>query len=291
MTYIRNNHRSILIATLGSEPQVVTAALDLLRLQGEAIDTVCVLHSTSPGTAMESALEALMAEFSGAQGQMRVAFTPLCDESGRALQDVQTPEETQAAFRFLYRQVRMAKLEGQRVHLLVAGGRKTLALFGMAAAQLLFDEGDRLWHLYSGGEFLASKRMHPQLGDDVHLIPIPVLLWSQVSPVLSDLDGVDDPFEAAEHARQLRLNEKMEIGRTFVLGSLTPAEATVVRLLVESGLSDQEIAGRLSLSPRTVEQHLRSAYRKAAAHWELPDAGRAQLVALLSLYYGLGGGS
>jgi hypothetical protein len=37
-----------LIATLGSEPQVVTAALDLLLRQGEKVRQVQVLHSVAP---------------------------------------------------------------------------------------------------------------------------------------------------------------------------------------------------------------------------------------------------
>jgi hypothetical protein len=56
-----------------------------------------------------------------------------------------------------------------QVHLSIAGGRKTMAVFGMTAAQLLFDEHDRLWHLFSGGEFLVSKRLYPQPGDEVRL--------------------------------------------------------------------------------------------------------------------------
>jgi len=85
------------------------------------------------------------------------------------------------------------------------------------------------------------------------------------------------------------LNEMLERARLFVMGSLSFAERPVVEILARERLSDAEIGERLSLSPRTVEQHLRSAYRKAAAHWDLADVNRAQLVGLLSVYYTLRG--
>ncbi len=281
---------SILIATLGAEPQVVTTALDMLRAQGETIHRVVALHTGASDTPLRAAILRLREDFEAQNLSDLLALTLLCDGKGCPLLDVETPQETQAAFRFLYRQIRDAKLAGLRIHLMVAGGRKTLALFGMAAGQLLFDEDDCLWHLYSAGEFLESKRMHPKPGDDVHLIPIPITLWSQVSPAMSGLSQVADPFEAIARVHKLQLDEKMEQARSFVLGALTPAEENVVCLLVQEGLSDQEIAGRLSLSPRTVEQHLRSAYRKAANHWELADVNRAGLVSLLSIYYLMGPG-
>jgi DNA-binding CsgD family transcriptional regulator len=155
----------------------------------------------------------------------------------------------------------------------------------MLAAQLLFDTNDRLWYLYSGGDFLASKRLHPHSGDDVHLVEIPVVQWSHVSPMLLDLSEIEDPFKALERQKELHLKEQLDQQRAFVRGSLTPAEERVAAMLVREGLSDNEIAERLYLSPRTVEQHLRSAYTKAAAHWELVSVSRTQLVALLGLYY------
>ena len=164
-----------------------------------------------------------------------------------------------------------------------------MSIFGVLAAQLLFDDNDCLWHLYSDGDFLESKRLHPQSGDNVHLIHIPLVQWSNISPILLDLAQCDDPFEALRRQQELRLSERLEEARAFVLGSLTPAEERAVTLLVREGLSDTDIAARLVISPRTVEGHLRSAYVKAANHWELPSVNRSQLIALLNLYYTMSG--
>ena len=283
-------HKCTLIATLGSEPQVVTVALDLLIAKGEPVQKVAVIHSTPkiPGPILE-ALRILGETFSKEQKYKNISFhpIPILDGQGRPLADIADPNEVQFAFQTLYKVIRESKLAGDQIHLCIAGGRKTLAVFGMAAAQLLFDEEDHLWHLYSAGDFLASRRLHPRPNDQVHLIPIPVMLWSQVSPVLSDMSLVEDPWEFVEMARRRQIKSRIEQARIFVLGSLTTAEQRVVRLLVYEGLSDSDIAERLTLSPRTVEQHLRAAYRKAANYWELPEVTRTHLIALLNLYFSL----
>ena len=56
--------------------------------------------------------------------------------------------------------------------------------------------------------------------------------------------------------------------------ALTPAERRVAEIAA-GGATNREIARRLYLSPKTVEMHLRSAYRK------LDLAGRAGLAAAL----------
>jgi CRISPR-associated Csx14 family protein len=285
----KKNASAVLIATLGTEAQVVTAALDLLLEQSESIDDVSVVHTVAPGTDISRAVNRLREAFAIPPyiDQIHLNLVPLIDKEDQPLADIETPQAARVAFRALYKHVLDAKRSQKRVHLSIAGGRKSLAVYGMTTAQLLFDEGDRLWHLYSGGDFLESKRLHPEPGDRVHLIDIPVILWGQVSPVLTDLNEIEDPFEAVERVRQLRLGEKLEQARSFVLGSLTAAERRVVDLLVREGLSDIEIAERLVLSPRTVEGQLRSAYRKAADHWALEEVKRAGMIALLNLYYNL----
>ena len=279
------NPPAALIATLGSEAQVVTCALDLLIRRGEAVQRVVVLH-TQDGGVVSAAVNRLQEEFDrgGFAPGVGLRFSPLAAQ-GRALEDIQTPQASEAAFQALYSCIREAKRGGDVVHLLIAGGRKNLAIHAMVAAQMLFDDRDRLWHLYSAGEFLASKRLHPRPGDDVHLLDIPVLLRNLISPALGELSQVEDARQALERLRQLDLEARLSQARSFVLGSLTHGEARVVERLVRAGGGDAEIAGQLYLSARTVEQHLRAVYQKAANHWELESVNRAQLVALLSLYY------
>lgn len=283
----RNTTDITLIATLGTEPQVITTALDLLCRKGEHIRHVWVVHTVaSEGSSIASSLQTLQKAIWDDYGDHGIDLQchPIVDEYQRALPDVETEAASRAAFVLLYRLVRQAKLEGHKVHLSIAGGRKTMAVFGMAAAQLLFDDGDCLWHLYSGGEFLTTKRLHPQAGDDVHLVPIPLVLWSSVSPILLNIAKVDDPYKAYEMQRNERVRQEILQAEAFLEKELSGSEREVVALLVSETLSDEEIAARLHKSRRTVEQQLRSAYKKAEAYYEIGEVNRTHLISLLKMY-------
>ena len=276
----------VLIATLGSEPQVVTAAYDLLLQQGFSPSLVKILHTTGGDPKVDRAVKDLRRELKTClAANLETSFHPLKTPGGQYLGDVDSPEAVQVYFQALYRLVWQEKRAGRQVHLSIAGGRKTMAVYGMAVAQLLFDEADSLWHLFSGGDFLSSRRMHPLPGDVVRLVQIPVIPWSSITPVLSNLKDVDDPYRALERVNRLQLHEKYESARVFVLGQLTPAERRVAACLAQEGLSDAAIAERLFISPRTVEQHLRSAYAKAELHWQLEKVTRSQLITLLQYYF------
>ncbi len=277
---------SILIATLGSKAQIVTLTLDLLQQQNDLPGEVVVVHTWRDRFETAQALARLQADLPLTYPRLTYRTLELCGESG-PLRDVTAPQEVACAFRALYAEVRAAKLADRVVHMQIAGGRRTLTVFGMATAQLLFDEGDRLWHLSSQPELEASGRLHAGPGEWARLIPIPVVLWGRLSPVFEQLSTVADPFEATERLRQYRLRERWDAARTFVLGSLSGAEQRVAELLAREGLTDAEIAVRLSLSPRTVERHLGEIYLKAAAHWDLSSVNRAQLITLVHLYYSM----
>lgn len=280
-----NQSNATLFSTLGTEPQVVTAFVDLITRQEISIDSLHILHTTGGDLRIDQATETLREEFANSSSIYKIHFHAIANPQGHPYPDIDSPESVEAFFRLLYLLIWQEKQANHAMHICIAGGRKTMAVYGISAAQLLFDERDRLWHLFSAGPFLESKRLHPQPGDDVHLVSIPVIPWSSLSPVFTNLSGIQDPYAALDQVAHLRLRERYDEARIFVLSLLTPAEQRVVRLLALEGLSDQEIAERLVVSPRTVEQQLRAAYAKAEEHWQVEKITRTQLIALLQYFF------
>jgi CRISPR-associated Csx14 family protein len=281
--------QSVLIATLGSKPQLATLTLDCLQQMRESPDSLVLIHASKTRPETQTAIEKIQSDLSQSHPGVRLSAVEL-QENGRALADITLPEEVHAAFRIIYSQVRSAKLEDKKVHMLIAGGRRTLTVAGMATAQILFDDEDRLWHLASHPNLEASGNLHAREGEWTRLIPIPVIPWGRLSPVFDALREVTDPFEAAKRLTELRLREQWDAARIFQLTKVSAAEREVLALLARDGLNQAEIADRLALSPRTVESHLRSAYRKAAEHWQVEDVNQAQLVRLLAPFYHWSGG-
>ena len=276
--------RQVLIATLGTEPQVVTLVLDLLQAKGYVINEVIAVHTA--GNAVRPALEALTAEFAepGMPGYRPVLVE---GESG-PVADVVTEADVAAVLRTLYRVVLAEKRAGHLVHLSIAGGRKPMAVYGMVVAQLLFDEDDRVWHLLSEGWQPGDERvMHVRPGDKVWLVPVPVLRWSSVSPVLTELARREDPWEAIRAQRAIREEEEQRRKREFVEHWLTPAERKVVRLVCQ-GLDNAAIARRLGKREKTVANQLTEVYKKLH-EWrgfrtDIP-VSRAVLVAEFAGYF------
>ena len=123
---------TMMISTLGTEAQVITAALDLLIKQGEKINELEVLHSTAPGTLIEAAVKQLATvRQTRFYPDLTLTLIPFKNQQGDALPDIETPADGQDGFRGLYQRVRLAKQAGKRVHLLVAGGRKLLSIYGI----------------------------------------------------------------------------------------------------------------------------------------------------------------
>jgi len=276
---------SVLIAPVGSKPQLVTIALDLVLERGENVQEVIVLHTTLHRPATRIAVARLGQEFHRAYPVVRLRPICLCDERGMPLDDVDSAPAAREAFRVLYREVKAAKQAGRRVHLSIAGGRKIIAVYGMAVGQLLFDENDRVWHIFSVPALIESKALHPGPGEAA-LIRVPVLRWSEISPALTDLVLSDDPFEALRRQEELRRADAQRLAREFIERELSPAEREVVRLVVCEGLTDAEIGERTCRSTKTVGHHLSSAYQKARATFGLTRADRHTLTALLAAYYG-----
>jgi len=289
----QNKQSAYLIATLGNKPQVVTATLALLRQDGHVIEKVIVLHPVTPDSYGDDAVQTLRQAFNAPPyaNKTELNLIPIMDEKGLPFLEMENPQAIKGVFDTLYRCVWQEKQHNRRIHLSLAGGCKTLSIFAMVTAQLLFDDSDYLWHLHAGRDFLASSQLFPADTDHVHLISIPVLLRSFISPALTDLRDVPDPFEALEQIHRQDMRKKLRQGHDFVSQHLTKSEERVVALLVKEGLSSVEIASRLNNSKRTVENHLLIVCQKAAAHWEMPSVNRMQLITLLWLFYSMTSGN
>ncbi len=190
---------SIMMATLGSKAQLLTLALDCLRQQGELPGEVVIFHTYRQRPETAQALDRLARD---------AANLPPCRSvelrgADGPLQDVTQPDEVDCAFRQMYAEVRAAKLNDLSIHLLIAGGRRTVTVFGMAIAQMLFDDSDHLWHLASHPDLEASGALHAGPGEWARLIPIPVIPWGRLSPAFNLLYSVDDPILASNLTRRV----------------------------------------------------------------------------------------
>jgi len=275
----------ILIATLGTEPQVVTLTLDALHEQGFPVQEAVVVHTES--VAVRRAVERLKREEAAYQREgkrVRFLFMPVQEGEHRP-EDIVTERDAALLLRVLYRAVVEQKRRDRQVHLSIAGGRKVMAAYGMVVAQLLLEEDDRVWHLLSEEHVLADKAMHVNSAR-VRLVPVPVLRWALLPSTLQELLVWDDPYRAIERQLQLKERERERLLGVF-WERLTPAEREVVELLVREGGTNAELAQRLGRSPKTVANQLRAVYSKYRSCLGLETSGssvRAQLVADLALF-------
>jgi len=256
--------RAVLVATLGTRPQVVTLAADMLAEdEGVTVDGVYVIHTS--GDRVRDALERLRIEFSGDRYHgRRCLFKPvsILTLEGNAVYDIRARKDADGAFRTIYRTVRQRKSGGEIVHFSVAGGRNSMVAYGAAAAQMLFDADDRLWHIISTEDFEHSGRMHRRSHLDAFLAPIPVQSWNEFLRYALDVwSGAEDPLRAFR-IREQWAERQADLDCEMFLKELTPAERRVVVDFVTHGGSDREMAARLGSSYRTIGTHLSKIYGK-----------------------------
>lgn len=252
-----------LIATLGAEPQVITLAAQLIGRE-EALARVVVLHTRADRPPVTQALSALQRHFAGRPGapQLQTVAAPIAD--------VLTPAEMETFTAALYTVIRTWVAARGRVHLLLAGGRKSMTMLGMSVAQLLLGADDRVWYLHSDEALRLSGRMELTGGDQAQLIPIPLAQRTPVPPVLTR------SFQAVTPAGALHELEAEQARRVahFLEHELTPAERTVALLVARQVLTVEEVAERLGKSPKTVTNQLNTIYSKLESTFGLsPDVG------------------
>ena len=221
------------IATLGSKPQVVTLALDELIKQGEPIEQVYILLT-------DPSLEPIHTAWLTVQDSLKeypqiILFQEILKEGDAPLNDVATVSQIDVAFQQTYALIRRLKLQKATVHLSIAGGRKTMTSFVLSAANLLFEQSDKVWHLVSSVALMSSNAMHSTESEQCYLVEVPQFHHFMESP-------------------STKIEEFLRL--------LTPSEKEVFDLLIQYGMSNDQIAYHLTKSTKTVANQLTGVYQK-----------------------------
>ncbi|MCO6450991.1 MAG: hypothetical protein J5I90_09425 [Caldilineales bacterium] len=265
---------AVLVATLGSEPQIIPLAIQLLARADYLVDEAIVVHTDAKLTPVAASLSDLRSAFAlhpewPALTSVQVDIPDLLDD-----------KEHLAFADAIYHLLRGRLARHQQVHMLLAGGRKSMALLGMAIAQILFSPDDHVWYLYSDERLRQSGRMNLQPDDDARLVSIPLMRWSLAPPILTELATANSPLEAYTwHAQQTLIRK-----RNFWEAELTPAEREVAETVVRTGATDVEISQMLHKSQRTISHQLVTIYSKLRLFLGVRDDVRVDRYTLISQF-------
>ncbi|MCS7220807.1 MAG: CRISPR-associated ring nuclease [Anaerolineae bacterium] len=267
---------SVMIATVGGQPQVLTFALDALLARGEVIREVIVLHLSADDPRLRRSLALLSAEFAGdryAGRPCRYRPVPIRVE-GRRLEDIRSEVDADAAWRAVHELIAGLKSMGERpLHLCIAGGRRLLALVALSAAMLLFGHQDQVWHIYTPRELLERARdgaiMHVRPEDGVRLIRVPLVPLGTQFPALRELAQM-----RLEDLSEVWMSSEAERQRCQTVWRMLSEREREVLHCLAIGLTPQEVASRLMISLSTVNSHKTQILAACRQVWTLEEDAR-----------------
>ncbi len=267
--------RTVMVATVGGQPQVVTFALDALLAQGVSVEEIYLLHLSPRNPRVAASLKRLLAEFEAgiyraANHPCRVHRVPLKD-GVNVLEDIRNQRESQAVLGSVQQLLMELKRQGHAVHLCVAGGRRVVALLAVSAAALLCDHRDRVWHIYTPDAIRAQAEegaiMHVPPEAGVRLVPVPLVPWGEYFPALRSL-ALGGEETLARHLRRLSAEEERRC--QTVWARLTPRQQDVLRAFAR-GLRPQEVAQTLGVSLNTVNSHKTAILAECRNAWDMEE--------------------
>ena len=271
------------VATLGLQPQIITRALDQLRPLEPRLELAVILHTAEYRPHLQwPTLADFRAYLEQTYAPLRVELT-LLQQAGQApLRDVVSPADAEVAFRVIYNVTRDLKRRGYRLHSLIAGGRKSIIIYSVLSAQLLFDAQDKLWHIFSRDEYERDpfdremgQRAHVPDGV-VHLVEVPVLFVSRVAPLIRELIlHSDDPTRAVRIFEEHEDAEKLAYLQRFF--NECDWWDRQILLLRYQGVPNAEISARVNLSDSAISNRLKSV---AERYYRDPSRGRSRYAEL-----------
>lgn len=262
---------SVMIATLGGQPQLVTFALDALLARGEAIREVVVLYLSAEGSRVNRALGRLSEEFvddyyTHAQCPCRLRPLPIRDGPYR-LPDIRSDADATAAWEMLRDLILTLKGERYHLHACVSGGRRIMALLLTSLALLHFSPRDKLWHIYSPDRFQTQadegRIMHARPQDGVQLVQVPLVPLGTHFPTLRELT---QPPPQTPRSLLSQISEEQRQRCQQVVEGLTPRELETLKMFA-AGLSPQEVADEMVITLNTVNTYRKKIFELCRIAW------------------------
>jgi Response regulator containing a CheY-like receiver domain and an HTH DNA-binding domain len=263
--------RHILIATLGSQPQIVTFTLDIL-LRSYPIEQVIVIHPQPITSRLQYSLACLQAEFSNDRyrptGQIIHFRSQILQYKGEPLSDITNDQHADGTLDTIHQLITEFKRQDYCIHLSVTGGRRMIGLLATSVASLNFDRYDHIWHLYTPDAIadtaLASKCMHVPTDAGTTLIEGPFIRLGNYLP------GTSPTFSIARQEGESLLQKQERARCQQVIEQATKAQKEVLKVL-SRGLRPQQVADELTLSLSTVNSHKTALLSLCRNAWLLTD--------------------
>ncbi len=268
-------HKHILVATLGGQPQIVTFTLDLLLQVPYPISSVIVLHPKASHKRLRHALDLLHAEF--ASDYYTAANRPMHFQSqvleldGASLDDISENSHVDGTLNTIHALIGNLKRQEYRIHLSVSGGRRLMSLLAVSVASFNFDHHDHIWHLYTPDAIKEQAHegriMHVPSSAGVKLLlsPFPSLGAYVYNPSQS--------FRSARETERVQRETQEKVCCADVEQRARPAQKKVLQAFAR-GLRPAQVAAELSISQTTVNTHKTALLDYCHNAWNIPPGER-----------------
>ncbi|MHB8597016.1 MAG: CRISPR-associated ring nuclease [Ktedonobacteraceae bacterium] len=262
------DHKHVLLATLGGQPQVVTFTLDLLLKDNFPISEVIVIHPKAVQPRLHHSLTCLNGEFTGdlyKAAQRTIHFrSHVLYLDHTPINDITDDAHADGTLDTIHRLIGDMKRKGYHIHLSVTGGRRLMALLAISVASLNFDRYDHIWHIYTPDHIKEQakdgKLMHAPDNSGVRLIK---------GQFISPGAYIFDQSQSFGSARQEQLSQMdaQEHARCENVVQQAPQREVDVLHAFAKGLDQQEVAQELHLSSRTIDGYKTKLLDRCRAEW------------------------
>ena len=275
-------NKSILLATVGGQPQVLTFALDGLLEAGESISEVHLVYLKPVSDRIARALDLLFSTLESDPRYTGIAVVKhVVEINGEQLSDVRQTADASFIWEFISHKVTELKRAGYHLNVLVSGGRLVLGLLTMSAAALHFYPDDKLWHIYTPDEILPhtkdGKMLHLPKDTGFQLVEVPMFPLGSLFVGLRDIPRLDQ--------KRAFFDSQTDQKCRAVLDQLTRRQRDVL-LAFADGQRPADVAKTLSVSLATVDTHKSQIFKVCREVWEMDLNTRLDYRFLVDTFYG-----